>query len=73
VSRGLTAAEVGERLGYKPDTVRHLARKAMSGTGQFPWPIEPEQSPKLWRWSEAEVDLYIDRRARPARHLEVAS
>lgn len=73
MSRGLTAAEVGERLAYRPEQVRRLARQAMAGHGKFPWPIEPDVSPKLWRWSEAELDLYIDRHSRPARHLGVAS
>ena len=52
----LTAAEVGELLGYTAETVRDLARK----DGRFPAPIDPTLGPKLWRWSRRRVEQYAD-------------
>lgn len=51
----LTAADVGELLGYRADTVRRLVRN-----GRLPAPIDPTINPKLWRWSRTMVDRYIE-------------
>jgi predicted DNA-binding transcriptional regulator AlpA len=51
----LTASEVADLLGYKPDTVRRLVR-----SGHLPGPIDDTINPKLWRWSATSVRRYID-------------
>jgi predicted DNA-binding transcriptional regulator AlpA len=52
----LNAAEVGELLGYKAETVRDLSR-----ADRIPGPIDASLGPKLWRWSRREVELYVER------------
>jgi len=51
----LTASEVADLLGYKPDTVRRLVR-----SGHLPGPIDDTINPKLWRWSATSIRRYID-------------
>lgn len=50
----LTAGQVGELLGYSPDTVRRLVRE-----GRLPLPIDPDLSAKLWRWSRRGIEQYV--------------
>lgn len=53
----LTSGQVGELLGYSPDTVRRLVRD-----GRLPAPIDPELGPKLWRWSRSQIEAYVEGR-----------
>lgn len=50
----LTAAEVGELLGYRAEVVRDLCR-----SGRLPAPIDPAISARLWRWSRISIENYV--------------
>ena len=50
----LTAAEVGELLGYRAEVVRDLVR-----SGRLPAPIDASISARLWRWSRTSIELYV--------------
>ena len=54
ISLVLTAAEVGDLLGYKAETVRRLVRSS-----HLPGPIDDTINPKLWRWSRRTIEAYI--------------
>ena len=51
-----TADELAEMLRYKSGAVIRMLYR----NGSFPAPIDPELSPRLWRWSVRVVAEYVE-------------